>query len=475
MSDTSFSVPIVVQSSGRVSTPPATLNQNLLSLIAAGNPGFTSNLPGSLVEDISSTAVGALTICDQYVTETINSLTPAGANAFLLLQLGQLYGVPQGTTTNTSVYVVFSGTVGYPIQAGFVVSDGTYQYVVQGGGVIQSNGQSQPLNCIATVSGSWAIPAGTVTQVVTSVSNSFTVTCNNPNVGTPSAGEQTEANYRAQVMLAGSSPGASFASTLKSNLLAVPGVQPNLISVQQQAPGWKVLVSGGDPYAVGYAIFNSGLDVSNLVGSVMTVQAITQASTAQVTTILNHGYSVGNSVTINSANPSTYNGTYTVQTVPSETTFTINLNSSSLGAYVADSAHMTPNARNVSVNINNYPDVYGITFVSPPQQTVTIQLTWNTSSPNSVSSSAVQQLAQPALANYVNGIAVGQPINQFELQNTFQTAVAPLIPANLITKMLFTVSINGVSTPPQTNTGIIAGDPESFFSCQPNNVTVTQG
>lgn len=475
MSDTSFSVPIVVGPSGRVNTPPATLNQSLLALIAAANPGFTSNLPGSLVEDISSTAVGALTICDQYVTELVNSMTPLGANAFLLLQLGQLYGVQPGTTTNTSVFVVFSGTVGVVIPAGFVVSDGTHQYVVQGGGVIASNGQSQPLNCVANVSGAWAIPAGTVTQVVTSVSSSFTVTCSNPNPGTPSAGQQSEGAYRAQVMQAGISPACAFASTLKTNLLAVPGVQPNLISVQQQAPGWKVLVSGGDPYAVGYAIFNSGLDISNLVGSVMTVSAVTQASAALVTTTLNHGFTVGNSVTINGASPSTYNGTYTVQTVPSETTFTVNLNSSSFGAYVANSAYLTPNARNVAVNINNYPDVYGVTFVSPPQQNVTVQLTWNTTSPNSVSAAAVQQLAQPAIANYINGISVGQPINLFELQAAFQTAAGPLIPANLITKMLFTVSINGVSTPPGANTGIIQGDPESFFACQTNNVTVTQG
>jgi hypothetical protein len=474
MSNTSFTVPVVVGSAGRVNTPPATLQQNLLALVSAEVPGYTANLPGSLIEDISSTDVGALTICDQYVTETVNSLTPSGANAFLLIQLGQVYGVPQGVNTNTSVYVVFSGTVGFPIQAGFVVSDGTYQYVVKGGGIIGTDGQSQPLNCVATVSGAWAVAQNSVNQIVTSVSSGISLTCNNPNAGTPSPGAQTEAQYRSQVLQAGISPAAAFASTLRTNLMAIPGVQPGLISIQQQAPGWKILVGGGDPYAVGYAIFNSGLEISNLVGSVMTVSSITNANPGVVTTILSHGLTAGQSITVAGASPSAFNGTYTV-TVISETSFSIGVNTTSSGTYVADSAYLTPNSRNVTVNINNAPDVYGITFVSPPQQTVTVQLTWNTSSPNSVSSSAVQQLAQPAIANYVNGITVGQPINQFELQSAFKKAVAPLIPSNLITKMLFTVSINGVSTPPETNTGIIAGDPESYFSCTSSNVTVTQG
>ncbi|MEJ0016829.1 MAG: hypothetical protein WDN25_09705 [Acetobacteraceae bacterium] len=76
---------------------------------------------------------------------------------------------------------------------------------------------------------------------------------------------------------------------------------------------------------------------------------------------------------------------------------------------------MTPNFRNVVVSINDHPDDYLIPYVNPPQQDVTMTVTWNTTSPNFVSGAAIAQLGAPALAEYVNSIPVGAPINLFEL------------------------------------------------------------
>ncbi len=157
-------IPVILTAAGRTNTPPATLLAELLALVAASNPGYTASLPGSLIEDISSTDVGALTVIDQMVTELINSLTPYGANEFLLNQLGNMYGVRVGATVNTSVYVVFAGSIGFVIQPGFTVSDGTHQYVVQDGGAIGVSGSSAPLYCVASDAGTWAVPAGSVNQ-----------------------------------------------------------------------------------------------------------------------------------------------------------------------------------------------------------------------------------------------------------------------------------------------------------------------
>ena len=156
-----MTIPVVMSASGAVPTPPITLNQELIALAVASNPGLTANLPGTLIEDIASTDTGALVLIDQARVETINSVTPFGANLFLLNQLGQIYGVPQGTSTNTSVYVTFTGTPGYVIPKGTIVSDGSYQYVTQDASVISSGGTSASVYCVATISGSWAVPANT--------------------------------------------------------------------------------------------------------------------------------------------------------------------------------------------------------------------------------------------------------------------------------------------------------------------------
>jgi hypothetical protein len=41
--------------------------------------------------------------------------------------------------------------------------------------------------------------------------------------------------------------------------------------------------------------------------------------------------------------------------------------------------------------------------------------------------------------------------------------------------MVFAVTINGVLTNPQTGTGIIAGDPESYFLTNVTAISIVQG
>ena len=104
-----------------------------------------------------------------------------------------------------------------------------------------------------------------------------------------------------------------------------------------------------------------------------------------------------------------------------------------------------------------------------------IEVTWNTTATNFVASAAISQLATPALVAYINNLTVGLPINLFELQETFQLSVAAILAPQLLTRMVFTVSINGIGTAPNTGTGIIVGDPESYFLTTTSAITIVQG
>jgi hypothetical protein len=477
---TPITIGLNVTAAGAQPTPPTTLWANLIQQVSAINPGYTV-LPGGLIEDLASTATYAIALCDSAAVETINSITPFGANAYLLNELGSIYGVPQGTTTNTSVYVVFTGTVGFQIPPGFLVSDGTYQYQVQDGGIIQTAGTSQALYCVATQSGSWAVPANTVRSIISSVPVSVTLSVTNPQVGTPSAGAQTQAQYAALVLQAGLVSGQGNASMAKTMLANVPGVQPRLIACKQApAGGWEVICGGGDPYAVAEAIYNSGLDISTLVKSTISVTGITNANPGVVTTNINHGFTTGqNNVRITGVvgmsgvnNPT--GGTYTV-TVLSPTTFSFGVNTTSSGSYTSGGV-VTPNARNISVNINSYPDTYTVPFVNPPAQTTIVQLSWNTISPNYVSATAFAQLSTTAIVNYINAIPVGAPVNLFALQTDVIESVLSLFNNNpaLISTLNFTVTVNGIEEVPSSGTSLIYGDPESYFTITSSNVSVTQ-
>jgi hypothetical protein len=425
-------LPTIITSAGLQPQLPADLNAQLIAEATTLAPGLTANLPASMVEDMASTATGALVLIDQARVDTVNSLTPYGANLFLLNLLAQIY-LGQGSTaappSNTSVFVVFTGTVGFPIPKSFVVGDGGNQYTVQDGGIIPTGGSTQPLFCLATQPGSFAVPAHTVVNLITSVPGSITLSVTNPLDGTPGGPAQTSDDRRAQVLTAGLAASQGMPRALRTALQKVSGVQSRLISIRAQSGGgWEVIVGGnGDPYEIANAIFNSIFDVTTLTGSVIAITGIT-----------------------------------------------IGVDTTSSGTWTSGGV-VTPNFRNVLVTIDNYPDNYTIPIVIPPVQTVTMTVTWNTSSANFVSPVGVAQLTQPALAAYINSIPVGAPINTFEMDAVFQAAIAPILSVVLLTRLVWSVNINGITTAPGSGTGAIAGDPESYFSATAAGITVIQG
>ncbi len=474
-------LPLIMTKAGPVPTPPTTLHEQLLTTVESRSPGFTARLPGLLIEDLSSTAVAALAQCDAARVDTINSVTPFGSNAFILNLQGQMTGVSQAGETNTTVEVVFTGTPNFVIGPGFQVSDGSNTYYALDGGIVGSApsgsnlGTSLPLTFVAADPGSWAIPAGTVTTIETSVPSTVSLSCTNPYPGTLGGSAQTITSYRSQVLQAWSTSGQGMPSYIKTLVGAVPGVDQRLISVQPQGGGLKVLVGGTyDPAQVAYAIYCGVGDPSRLVGSSMSIVGITNAAQAVISTALNHGYSVGQQIAANYVGGmTTINGVpLTVYAVIDENTFSVNFSSLAAPAYTSGGV-LTPNLRNNLVAVIDYPDVYNIQFVSPPQQLVTATVTWNTSATGFVNTDAIAQLAAPALSAYVNGIYAGQPMNLFDLQDAFRNAISTVLSPSLLTRLVFAVSINGIGTAPSTGTGVIAGDIESYFWSDPSGVGFT--
>lgn len=474
----STGLPLVMTASGPQPTPPAALRQQLVDSVAATNPGFTANLPGSLIEDIVSTDVGALVVADQGRVETVNSLNPFGSNPFLTKELGAIYGIDIGEQSNTSVFVVFSGAEGFVIGKGFTISDGVHQYTASDGGVIGTGGVSPPLFFVATIQGSWVVSPNTVTNLVTSIPTSVgIVTVTNPNAGTPGlATGETEESYRSRCLEAGLAASQGMSRYLKTLLKNVSGVQSRLVSARQVTGGWEVLCGGGDPYTVANAIFQSVFFIPGLTPSKINITGITKANPGVVTTDINHGFVTGqNNVNISGCLGMTgaNGGPYTV-TVITPTTFSFGVDTTGFGTYTGGGV-VTPNSRNVSVNINDYPDTYTIPYVSPLQQIVTMTITWNTSSLNFVSAAAIAQLAIPAITNYINSIAVGQPINILEMNAVFQDAISSILDPNLLVRLIFAVNIDGIAASPVSGESIILGDPESYFFANQSGITVVQG
>ncbi|GLH24088.1 TPA: baseplate J/gp47 family protein [Enterobacter ludwigii] len=400
-------LPIIMTSAGAQPTPPKTLLATLISNVAQKVPGYTANLPAGLITDLASTATGALALIDQARVDLINSVSPYGANELLLLQLGNIYGVTEGTGSNTSVYEVFSGPPGFVIPKGFVVSDGNFQYTVQTNTVIPAGGQTSPVYCLAASPGTWAVPEGSVTQIVTSVPASQPITCTNPTAGLPGSDKQDIASYRAQVMQSGMFAVQGTPDCVVASLKQVGGTQDNLLSYRQvQTDKWVVVVGGGDPYEVGYAIYKSVPDISRLTNDVV--------------------------------NPS--------------------------GDPV--------DKRTIQITV--WPDVYDVPYVDPVSQNAQVFIEWNTVSTAYVDPAGVKNAVSQNIVDYVNAIAVGQPINIFEIQDIFLRSVSALVPPSLISMIDVEIGINGTIVPPETGTNLVYGDTYKYFSTSPALIQVTK-
>ena len=468
-------LPTVITSAGLQATSPSVLRANTVTYAQSESPGITTDLPGTLIEDMTSTSTGALVQIDQARVDAVNSITPYGCNVALLNQMGAIYGVTRGTATNTSCYVQFTGTPGYVINVGTIVSDGTYQYATQDAATIASDGSSGNVYVVATVGGSWAIPAGSITNVVTSVPTGYGLTVTNAATGTPGSAAETDSSYRYRMIQSGACSAQSMPRFVKSLIGNVPGVSSRLISVATVTDGYRILVGGGDPYQVAGAIYQGCFDLYALKGSVNTITAISQASSGVVTTELTHGLSSGATVTISGCEGMTAaNGTWNGIVVVNNNSFHIPLNTTSAPAYTG-SGVLETNPRNETVSIIDSPDIYPIPFVVPLQESVTINLVWNTTATNIVSSDTVASLGASAIASYINSIEAGAPINVFSMQSAFVNAISNVISADSVSRMVFTVYIGGEEVAEETGTGLINGDPQSYLYTTTSSINITRG
>lgn len=400
-------LPVNYDISGPVPKTADELRQQVITTATQLSPGITTDLPGSLVEDMVSTSVGALMVCDQAKVDLINSCSPYTSNIPLLTQLGSMYGIPRGEGTNTSVYVVFSGPPGFGIPKGFTVGDGSYTYMVRRDTVIPDSGQTSPIYCLAIMAGIWAVPAGSVTQIKSSVPEGYNVTCTNLTAGLPGTAEQNYASYRAQVMQAGMYGVQGTPDCYRTELKKVSGVQENLLSYRQSTLGkWVAVVGGGDPYDVAYAIYKAVPDISILTNDV--------------------------------SNPS--GSPVEKKTIP----------------------------------ITVYPDVYQVPFVVPSSQNVVVLITWNTASTSYIDPTGIEKAVQQNIADYISAIAVGQPINIFEIQDIFLSSVNGLVAASLVSMIEIQVGINGVIKPPAAGSSLVYGDTYAYFSTSSAQIQVKQ-
>ncbi|ANI28269.1 baseplate J-like family protein [Yersinia entomophaga] len=469
-------LPVSYNASGPIPLTANELRDKIVSLATAQSPGITTDLPGSLVEDIVSTSVGALLVCDQARVDLINSVGPLTANIFMLNTLAEQYGITgQKTEGLTTVQIIFSGPAGFALPQGFLVSDGTHQYSLSDTTIIPASGTTSPVTCAATITGTWAVPENTVNNIATSLPSDIVITCTNQTAGIPGGPTETVAEFRGRVWESGMSTVQGYPGFIRQKLTDLDNVQARLVSVVADGSDWIIMCGGGDIFSMAGAIYKSAGDISRLKGTSLNVTGITNASPGVITTDITHGFSSGQVAIINGVTGiSGINGTPFTITVINSHSFSIGVSTTGSGAWTGGGV-VTPNLRNNTVTINDWPDSYVIPFVQPLQQRVTVKLEWATESVNYLTDATVSSLVAAPVISYINGIYAGNPLNINSIKDVFLQSINETLNMSLISNLNVIVTVNGVITSVDENTNIISGDRYSYWFISDDGVTVTGG
>lgn len=467
-------LPILIDASGPVAKTSNELRQKLVEKAQALSPGLTDNLPGSLVEDIVSTSVGALIICDQARVDLLNSIGPRTGNLNMLTQLAEQYGVPSRRSEGlTTVNLIFEGTPGFVVSQGFRVSDGTHQYILQDAVIVPTDGKTDPMVAYGSVSGQWAVSALTVTKLITSVPDNIKLSVSNPTAGTPAAGSESVSDFRDRVWQAGMSNVSAYPGFIRTELSKVTNIVNRLTSVKNIGNKWYVICSGGDLYSMAGAIFKSAGDFTRLAAFVLEIASMTKGEETIVETNYTHGFSTGQIIQFhdmvlwNELNDRDF-----VITVTSPNTFTIPYDTSTLDGNFDGTGNITPNLRAHSVIINDWPDNYTIPFSEPLQQKVTIQYQWNTTQSSYLSSAAISEVVIIPTVEYINSISSGNPININTLKGIFMSQVDTISNQDIIDTLKVVVTSNGYAVEPEGDESVIWGDAFSYWYIEKDSVGV---
>jgi hypothetical protein len=128
----------------------------------------------------------------------------------------------------------------------------------------------------------------------------------------------------------------------------------------------------------------------------------------------------------------------------------------------------------ITVTVTDYPDNYDIPIVLPTSQLGSVILTWNTIVPDQLDPDSVSSATVEKIVEYIDGIAIGEPINIYQIESIFLDAISPLINKAQVSLIEISIGINGVIVPPKAETGLVYGGEYSYFTTDQSRVTVQQ-
>lgn len=248
---------------GVIKDNPLQIREDIINKVVNNVPNFTS-LPSGLDNNLIDESVILISQIQDMLVDTMNCISPAYANDFIIKQLGSAFGLEMKDRQLSKTTITFNGTPATFIPKGVKVKnvEGSQVFTTIENGIIQGNG-SINLTCEGEDYYTTPAKANTLTVLVNQIVG--VDSCTNANDVAESTATETIKEYRERFQLKAMANRTGTSATVQTNLLKVDGVVKRLLAVRgrqieeesKKLAVVEVVVGGGDDYAVANAIFNS--------------------------------------------------------------------------------------------------------------------------------------------------------------------------------------------------------------------------
>lgn len=256
---------MIIGNNGVIKDNPTDIRDDILNQAIDNVDGFT-NLPSGIQNNLLDESVIVISEIQDMLSNVMNSVSPLYANDFMILELGEAFGLKMKDKALPNTTITFYGLAGVVIPEGLEISnaDSSKKFVTTKSDIINASGQVS-IYCEGANYYDTPTPANTLTVMLNQVLN--VTSCTNLNDAVETIPAETISEFRTRFQTKAQANRSGTVATLNDELKKVEGTVDRLCTYQASQiveegvskAVLEVIVGGGDDYQVALAIFNSVL------------------------------------------------------------------------------------------------------------------------------------------------------------------------------------------------------------------------
>ena len=254
-----------IGNTGVIKDDPTVIRERLINKAIEKVEGFT-NLPSGIQNNLLDESVIVESEIQDMLSNVMNSVSPLYANDFMILELGEAFGLKMKDKALPNTTITFYGLAGVVIPEGLEISnaDSSKKFVTTKSDIINASGQVS-IYCEGADYYDTPTPANTLTVMLNQVLN--VTSCTNLNDAVETTPAETISEFRSRFQTKALANKSGTIATLDSALTEIKGTVDRFCTYRESQiikEGIKeavieVIVGGGDDYQVALALFNSVL------------------------------------------------------------------------------------------------------------------------------------------------------------------------------------------------------------------------